>query len=803
MRVEELRQDLVLGFRSLRAAPGYSLIVVLTVGLGIAATTTIVSFMTPYLIRELPFENPARLVQIGQVDPVSGWDSARLSLPMFRDWEERTRSFEALGTYYYTTKNVTGAEGPERILAGVLSPNLFDVLGVEAELGRTFGPEDEGVVLLDHGLWLRRYGGDPAVLGRSMILDGAPHVVLGVMPRDFNFPFGGVKMWVPLPPGAGAEPRDRDLHIPVGRLKPEVTAESARVELEGIQRELAAVYPDVDGRFSGVTVKPMREALNFAYDVMEKSFVVLLAAVSFVLLIACVNVASLTLARTTARSREVAVRSALGARRSRLVRQLLVESLLLAVAGGALGTLLAFWGARALGPVIPEDIFRVGEVGVDSTALLFSLALTLLTPLAFGLAPALHASRLDLAGALNASGRSGAGLAAVRWRRRLVVAEIAMAIVLVGATGLMLRSFLALQDVDLGFRPHSVVTVEITLPERGYPDHERQQSYFERAVSELEALPGVRAAAAVAPLPMNHALWSTSFAPARRAPAAGEDWPQAREFRVSPGYFDAMGIPLREGRAIAEGDGLDAPRVVQVSRSLAERHWPGRSPIGKAILIGDPTAPETASVVGVVADVKHEGFEDENPIQVYRALAQSGSRGRFLLVAAEGATEAVSGPVREALHRLDPDLPVTLRPMTDIVGESMLQWSVSSMLLGIFGLAALALASLGIYGVVSYSVASRRREMGLRMALGATGGEVSRLVLAEGLKLAGLGLGIGLALAAVAAKLIASMLYGVGPFDLLTFLAVTAIFLGTATLATLLPAGRAARTDPIVVLRYE
>jgi putative ABC transport system permease protein len=289
---------------------------------------------------------------------------------------------------------------------------------------------------------------------------------------------------------------------------------------------------------------------------------------------------------------------------------------------------------------------------------------------------------------------------------------------------------------------------------------------------------------------MNHALWSTSFAPARRAPAAGEDWPQAREFRVSPGYFDAMGIPLREGRAIAEGDGLDAPRVVQVSRSLAERHWPGRSPIGKAILIGDPTAPETASVVGVVADVKHEGFEDENPIQVYRALAQSGSRGRFLLVAAEGATEAVSGPVREALHRLDPDLPVTLRPMTDIVGESMLQWSVSSMLLGIFG-------------VVSYSVASRRREMGLRMALGATGGEVSRLVLAEGLKLAGLGLGIGLALAAVAAKLIASMLYGVGPFDLLTFLAVTAIFLGTATLATLLPAGRAARTDPIVVLRYE
>jgi predicted permease len=796
-------QDLILGFRSLRASPGYSLVVVLTVGLGIAATTTIVSFISPYLIRELPFGDPERLVQIGQVDPVGGWDSARFSLPMFRDWEERTRSFEALGTYHYRTKNVTGAEGPERITAGVLSPNLFQVLGAEPELGRAFEASEEGVVVLGYGLWQRRYGGNPAILGRSILLDGAPHVVLGVMPREFNFPFGGVKMWVPLPPEAEDEPRDRDLHIPVGRLKPDVTAENARVELEGIQRELAAAYPDIDGRFSGVSVKPIREALNFAYDVMEKSFAVLLAAVSFVLLIACVNVASLTLARTSARLREVAVRAALGARRSRLVRQLLAESLLLAVAGGALGTLLAFWGARAIGPVIPEDLFRVGEVGVDSTALLFSLAMTLLTPIVFGLAPALHASRLDLAGALNASGRSGAGLSAMRWRRRLVVAEIAMAIVLVGATGLMLRSFLALQNVDLGFRPHHLVTVEVTLPERDYPDSERQQSYFERAVSELEALPGVRSAAAVAPLPMNHELWTTSFSAAGGAPAAAEEWPQAREFRVSPGYFEAMGISLREGRAIAAGDGPGAPIVVQVSRSFAERHWPGRSPIGEAILIGDPAAPETASVVGVVADVKHDGFEDENPVQVYRPLAQSGSRGRFLLIAAEGATETVSGSVREALRRLDPDLPVTLRPMTEILAESMLQWSVSSMLLGIFGLAALALASLGIYGVVSYSVASRRREMGLRMALGATGGEVSRLVLAEGLKLSGLGLGIGLALAAVAAKLIASLLYGVGPFDLLTCVLVTAIFLGTATLATLLPAGRAARTDPIVVLRYE
>jgi putative ABC transport system permease protein len=778
-------------------------LVVLTVGLGIAATTTTVSFMSPYLIRELPFEDPARLVQIGQVDPVAGWDSARLSRPLFRDWEERSRSFEGLGTYYYTTKNVTGTEGPERMLAGVLSRNLFDLLGARAEIGRTFEREEEAVVVLGHGLWQRRYGGDPKILGRSVILDGAAHVVIGVMPRDFNFPFGGVRMWVPLPPQAEFEPRDRDLHIPVGRLKAGVSRESAREELESIQRELAAVYPDVDGRFSGVSVKPMREALNFAYDIMEASFAVLLAAVSFVLLIACVNVASLTLARTSARSREVAVRAALGARRSRVVRQLLTESLLLALAGGALGSLLAFWGARAIGPAIPEDLFRVGEVGVDSTALLFAMTLTLLTPLVFGLAPALQASRLDLTAALKASGGAGAGLSSIRWRRRLVVAEIAMAIVLVGGTGLMVRSFLAIQDVDLGFRPQNVLTVEVTLPESDYPELERQQNYFERAVSAIEALPGVRSGAAVSPLPMNHAIWTIPFAPSDRTPAAEGDWPQAQQFRVSPEYFGVMGIPLREGRVIARGDGPEAPAVVLVSRSLAERHWPGRSPVSESIVVGEPAARAAATVIGVVADVKHQGFEDENPLQIYRPLAQSGSRGRFLVIAFEGAPEGVSGPVREALSRLDPDLPVTLRPMTEIVAESTLQWSLSSLLLGIFGLAALGLASLGIYGVISYSVTSRRREMGLRMALGATAGEVSRLVLAEGLKLAGLGLVLGLALAAVAAKLIASLLYGIGPFDLVTFAAVTGVFLGTAILATLVPAGRAARTDPIDVLRWE
>ncbi len=428
MRIEGLWRDLVLAARGLRKSPGYASVVIITLGLGIAANTLIVSLMNPYLIRRLPFAEPESLVQIGQRDPVEGWDSGRFSLPMLRDWEIRTRSFDELAAYYYRTKNVTGREGPERVVAGVLSANMFQVLGVEARLGRTFRPGEDGpggrdVVVLSDGLWRRRYGGDATIVGKTISLDGALFSVIGVMPREFNFPFGGVKMWVPLREDAATEPRDRDQFIPVGRLKPGVSREQATTELVRIQRELRELYPDVDGRFDGVSVKPMREALNFAFEVMEASFAVLIAAVAFVLLIACVNVTSLTLARTSLIRRDVAVRSALGASRARLVRQLLSESLLLALAGGTLGVLLAYWGARVLGPLVPEDLFRVGDVRVDGSVLLVSMLVTLSTPILFGLAPALVASRFDLTSALKQGSRSGAGRSALLFRRGLVAAE--------------------------------------------------------------------------------------------------------------------------------------------------------------------------------------------------------------------------------------------------------------------------------------------------------------------------------------------------------------------------------------------
>ncbi len=808
MSVFELRQDVVVALRSLRSRPSYALVVVLTLGLGIAANSLIFSFMNPYLIRELPYGEPERLVQLGQVDPVQGWDGARFSLPQFEDWKERSRSFDDLAAYYYGVRNLTGEQGATQVMTGVVSANLFDVLRVDAAIGRTFAPGEDGagganVVVLRHGLWMRRFGGDPAVLDRSILIDGTPHTVVGVMPPDFNFPFGGVRMWVPLRESARTEPRGRTLFLPVGRLKADVTLERAAEELESIQRELGELYPDADKKFAGVNVQPLRAALNFGYDMMLVAFTVLLAAVGFVLLIACVNVASLTMARASAVTRDVALRRALGAGRGRILRQLLTESVVLAAVGGVIGVVVAQFGVRFVGPLIPEDIFRIGEFTLDRNVLLFSAGVTLATPVIFGLLPALGLSKTDLVSALK-SGR-GVSRASTAKRRMLVVVEVAMAIVLIGATGLMLRSFMELQNVDLGFRPSGVLTVHVSPPESDYPGEEAVQAYYDRAETELASLPGIEVVGQTRPLPMNHATWTLQFARPGRAPATPEEWPVAHRFNVSSGYFDAMGVALLSGRGIEETDRSEAPAVVVVSRSLAEAHWPGDNPVGESLWVGDPTEPLEATIVGVVSDVTHEGFESSLRPQLYRPLHQSPNVSRFFVLRHSGAGGADAGAVvasvRSALARVDPNLPLEIRPMGDVVAENTLQWSIGSVLLGVFGLAALFLASLGIYGLIAYSVAERRREIGIRMALGATASDIRNVIVGEGLRLTVTGMGIGLVLAAVAARMMATMLFGVSPFDPVTFVAVVLIFLSTALVSSLIPAASAARTEPIGVLR--
>jgi predicted permease len=806
--VEDLALDLRYAARVLRRSPGYSAVVVLTLALGIAANTTVFSILNPYLLRPLPFGDAGRLVQLGQVDPLSGWDAARFSLPQYRDWAERSEAFEGLAAYHYGPRNLTGDGEPEQALVGVVTGNLFPILRSPPALGRTLtaadgGPAGADVVVLGHGIWTRRFGADPAVVGRSIQLDGAPHTVVGVMPPDFNFPWNEVRMWVPMRADPAAAPRTETSHILVGRLKPGWSAAQARQELESIQRELGALHPEADGRFGGVTVRPLREALNFAWDVVRISLLVLLTAVGAVLLIACVNVAGLTLARATVRTREVAVRMALGAGRGRLVRQLVTESVVLALAGGALGLLLTFAAVSVIGPALPEALYRVGTASVDGRVLGFTLALTLLTPLLFGLSPALAALRTDLARTLKEGGQAaGAGRGAMRARRALVVTQVALAVVLVTVAGLMIRSFLAVRDVELGFRADRLLALEVAPPASAYGTPEALAAYYDRALDALAALPGVRAASAANVLPLNHEEPVLQFAPPEAAEAPPEEWPVALESRTAPGYLDAMGIPLLAGRDFHPADAPGVPPVVIVSRALAERSWPGQDPVGRTVLLGGSGT--AATVVGVAGDVRHTDLTGEIRPHLYRPLTQAPARRRFLVVAAEaGSPAALGGAARAALAAVDPDLPLTARPMTEVVRESSFQWSIGSLALSVFGSVALLLAALGLYGTAAFSVAQRRRELGIRAALGASTRQLRRLVLGEGLRLTATGIGVGAALALLAGRLLSSQLYGVAAFDPVTLAAMLALFAAVTVGATLRPAQRAASVPPQEALREE
>lgn len=801
-------QDIRYALRTLRRTPGYTIVVVLTLALGIAANTTVFSVLNPYLLRPLPFADAERLVQIGQVDPVSGWDGARFSLQQLEDWRARSRAFEDLAAYHYGNRNLTGDEGAEQVLVGYVTGNLFALLGARPALGRAIVTTDDepgnaGVVVLDHGIWTRRYGADPGVVGRTIRIDGEAFTVVGVMGPDFNFPWNEVRMWVPMRLDPAQQPRTDTYHIPVGRLEEGWTRERARQELVGIQRELAALYPDADGRFSGVSVKPLREALNFRYDVVRNGFILLLSVVGSVLLIACVNVAGLTLARSTARSREVSVRMALGAQRGRLARQLLAESAVLALAGGAVGIWLAYGAVDFVGPRLPEALYRVGTATVDGRVLLFSVALTLATPILFGLAPAFAATRAELASALREGGRgAGVGRSALRGRRAIVVAQVALAVVLVTAAGLMIRSFAAVSRVDLGFDADRLLTVEIAPPAADYATAEAIERYFERATDAIGALPGVRAVSTTAWLPLNHENPTVQFATPEGAGAPTEEWPAATPGRIAPGYFEAMGVGFVAGRDFGPVDGPDAARVAIVSRSLAERHWPGESPVGRTLVLAAGREPVT--IVGVVEDVRHEGIVEASRPQLYFPVTQVPARRRFVVVAADGrAPASIARAVRDAVASVDPNVPATIRPMSEVVRENDFQWRIGSVALGAFGVVALMLAALGLYGLVAYNVAQRRREMGIRMALGATAAQLRRLVIGDGIRLTAIGLAIGVVLSLAAARLLASQLFGVRPVDPTTLAVVPVLFAAVAVLASARPAARAAALEPREVLGEE
>ena len=671
-RMDELRQDLRFALRTLWRRPTYAAVVVATLAAGIALNTLVFSFMNPYLLRPLPYADADRLVAIGGVDRLEGWDLGRFSTPQIVDLKAGSRAFESIGHYYYGSTNLSTENGAEQIGMARMSGNLFEMLGVDAALGRTLGEADDqagapAVVVLSEGLWTSRYGASPATVGSTIRLDGEPHTVVGVMPGAFNFPYNAIDMWLPRLADPGALDRTGQSDLVVGRLAAGATASSALAELTRVQGELATRWPETDGGYEAIAVKPLRQALNFAWTIIQPAFLILLAAVALVLLIACVNVASITLARSESRQREMAVRAAVGAGRGRLTRQLLVESVILAGLGGLVGISLASLGTSLVGGLLPGELFRVGEVSLDGRVLLFSVVLTLATPLVFGLAPSLAVARTSLAAVMRtAGGGVGAGRGGSRARKVLVVTQVTLAVVLVASTGLMVRSFANATSADLGFASGELLIASLTPASSSYPDAEALGTYYREIETRLAALPGVAAVGSVSAVPLNHETSGVRFTTPDGEDQPLEDRPAAYTSRAGAGYFAAMGIPILEGRDFRADDGeRDNPGVV-VSRGLAERLWPQGAAVGRTVVFGDGEQPQRAEVLGVVGDVRYDDLKGAPRPHIYRVLDGTAARRRFVVTrAVPGAavTSLVPG-VREVFRNADPDLPLSLRPMT-------------------------------------------------------------------------------------------------------------------------------------------
>ncbi len=806
--MDTLLQDVRYAFRRLRRSPGFAAVAILTLALGIGANSAIFSVVNAVLLRSLPYADAERLVLVTHVTNTG--DRAPVSPANFRDVRAEIRSLEELSFWTYSSSTLTGAGDPVRLEGAGVGAHFFEVLKAAPLLGRTFRPDENEpgrsrVAVLGHGVWRQRFGSDPRIVGRTLTLDGEPYEVVGVMPEGFGFP-SGRELWVPQEYDAdfvGDASRGSWFISPIGRLKPGAPHEQVARDVGALAARLKRQYPESNAEV-GMTSVSLYEQMVGGVRV---SLLVLLGAVGLVMLIACANVANLLLARAAAREGEVAVRVALGAGRGRLIRQLLAESVVLALLGGLAGLVLAVWGTGALVALEPQGIPRLGEVRVDATVAAFTLGVSLLAGVLFGLAPAVQVTRSGLFGSLREGGRGAlTGRGSARLRNTLVVAEMALAVMLLAGAGLLIRSFVRLQSVDPGFRTEGALSFTLSLPDAAYRGEPQRAAFYERLQERLAALPGVREAAAVSELPMGGSARFLTFAVEGADPVQPGREPASQILRATPGYFRAMGIPVERGRAIAPQDRAGAPRVMVMNREAARRFFPGRDPVGRRILLalGADTATVSWEVVGVVGDVRQFGMnEDAQPAMYFpQAQAPEGSMGVVLRTAV--APLSVAGAVRREVQELDPDLPVNdLQPLEQLTAESVSQPRFYMLLLTIFAGVALALAAIGIFGVISYGVAQRTREIGVRVALGADPASVLRIVVGGALGLAGLGVGIGLLGALAGTRVLAGLLFGVTATDPATYAGVAALLLGVAALASWLPARAATRVDPAIALRAE
>ncbi len=805
--METLWQDLRYGVRLLRRNKSFTAIAVLALALGIGANSAIFSVVNSVLFRPLPYSDPQRLTMIWENHLERGGPEREWASPAdLKDWREYPQSFEHVAGLLGWGPTLTGRDEPEDLQGAAISYDTFEMLGITPALGRSFSEDDdrpgaERVVVLSHQLWQRRFSSDPAIAGKGLMLGGQSYTVAGVMPRGFVLPIlTNSEIFTTTGPILAGSKCGRGCVIlrVIAKLKNGVTLEAARAEMNAFAAQIAQQYPDSNSGVGALLV-PLHEQV--VGDV-RLAMLVLLGAVALVLLIACANVANLLLSRAAVREKEVAIRAALGASRSRLIRQHLTESLLLAVVGGAFGLLVAFWMVEVLVSFAPKGTPRLEEIAIDTRVLAFTFVIALLTGLAFGVAPALLSSRTNFNSSLKEGGRDArASARGNRVRSALVVAEVSLALMLLVGAGLLIKSFVNLQHVDPGFTARGALRLDVALPRVRYAEPTRAAAFFKQLLDRVEALPGVEAAGGVSSLPLSGGGTDTSFLIEGQPQPEPNREPVSLFAKVTPDYFRAMGIRLLRGRLMADGDSTDAPKVAVISDEMSRRYFADDDPLGKALLFGSKDRRE---IVGIVSDVKFFGLNLDARPMMYFSEQQFPARGMSLIVRTSGDPMALATAVRSEVQTLDRDLAVSnVMPMEQLVNASLAEPRFLLLLLGVFAGAALVLSVIGVYGVVSYSVAQRSHEIGVRMALGAQAGDVLKLVLGKGMVLVGGGVAIGLGGAFVLSRIVESLLFGVGARDLATFALTAVVLAGVALGACFVPARRATKVDPMVALRYE
>ncbi|MEK6322561.1 MAG: ABC transporter permease [Acidobacteriota bacterium] len=826
--METLLQDVRYSVRTLVNKPGFTAMVVITLALGIGANSAIFSVVNSVLLRPLPYEQAERLVSLWENNPniQFGSDLLPVSAANFADWRDQSQSFESITALVSASFNLTGTDRPERVGGARVSASFFLLFGVAPARGRTFLPEEDHpgrnrVVVISHGLWQSRFGSDPDLIGKTLRLDGENHTVVGIMPAGFNFPKAAdlpsyfelppqTELWTPIAfsPSKINDRLSRG-YAALARLKQGVTIEQAQTEMTAIARQLEQQYEDNAG--FGVTIISLREQVVGGVRLI---LLVLLGAAGFVLLIACANVANLMLARASSRQKEMAIRTALGASRLRVVRQMLTESVILALGGGSLGILLARLGTDLLLTLSPDALPGLEEVNVDLTVLGFTLAVSLATGVIFGLAPALQVSTTNLNELLKEGARGSTGsIRSNRVRSLLVVSEVALSLVLLVGAGLMIRSFLRLLSVNPGFNPHGVITMQLDLPQSKYPGQTERGSLFTQVIRRVETLPAVETVGAISHLPLSGGAQIDGILIEGRPPVSLAELSLVNSRAINPDYFRAMGIPILRGRDFKEEDNeQQSPPVAIISAETAARFWPGEDPIGKRIkFYPADSARHWLSVIGIVADLKDSALDAEPKPHMYYPYLQNpwsspqrSPTSMTLVVKNAASSEGMASALRSEVWAVDKDQPVTtIKTMEQYVTEAVGRRRFAMILLGAFACVALALAAVGIYGVMAYSVSKRSHEIGIRAALGAQSGDVLKMVIGQGMKLALIGVAIGIVASMALTRLMRNLLFEVSATDPMTFVVIAVLLTGVALLACWLPARRATKVDPMVALRYE